>query len=127
LQRLLRAHGWPNSSQLGVGPAESAWLIAQHADHDVRFQLTSLRRVIKVVDAGVLAATHAALLIDRIAVNVRVRQLFGTQSRLDRHGRLRLWPIERVADVNLRRRQVGLRPLVRAKLRSAGSPRDFRW
>src|SRR3954469_25216000 len=38
LKRIVLAMGWPTPEKVGEEAAEGAWLIVQHADHDISFQ-----------------------------------------------------------------------------------------
>src|SRR3989338_703283 len=38
LKKIINKYGWPGKSLVGEKAADAAWLIAQHADHDVKFQ-----------------------------------------------------------------------------------------
>ena len=38
LKKIIEKIGWPSEDKVGVRGESSAWLIAQHSDHDVKFQ-----------------------------------------------------------------------------------------
>jgi len=38
LKKIIKEIGWPNIETVGKKISHYAWLIAQHADHDVKFQ-----------------------------------------------------------------------------------------
>jgi len=38
LKKILKKYGWPTYAMVGKKASESAWLIVQHSDHDVRFK-----------------------------------------------------------------------------------------
>jgi hypothetical protein len=38
LKEIIKGIGWPTISKVGVEASWAAWLIAQHADHNPRFQ-----------------------------------------------------------------------------------------
>ena len=113
LQALVEDHGWPRAGLVGTDGAGSAFLILQHASHDVQKALFPL------VEAGYREGTvpggRYALLLDRILVGDGTPQVYGTQAEpfdawID--GEPALAPIEDAANVDARRTEVGLMPLV---------------
>lgn len=79
LKNLVTAFGWPTLSAYGKGAVNNAWLIAQHADHDVAFQEFCLTRITAAALAGEAPLRHVAYLTDRILVNKKKPQIFYTQ------------------------------------------------
>ncbi|HSJ51878.1 MAG TPA: DUF6624 domain-containing protein [Actinomycetota bacterium] len=107
----MEEHGWPSFELVGEDGATAAWLIAQHADHDVEFQQEMLALMREALAAGQADPTEVAYLEDRVAVNTGRPQLYGTQIRC-RDGRPRpATPIADRARVDERRETVGLGPL----------------
>lgn len=37
MKEIIRQHGWPGRTLVGEEAAQGAWLLVQHADHDVEF------------------------------------------------------------------------------------------
>lgn len=113
LRALVEEHGWPGAGLVGADGAGSAFLILQHASHDVQKALFPL------VEAGYREGTvrgdRYALLLDRILVGDGRPQVYGTQPEpfdawID--GEPALAPIEDESSVDARRAEVGLMPLV---------------
>ena len=76
LQSIIEKNGWPTGA-----PAKHAWLLAQHADHDPKFQ-TSVLEKMQAVPKNLQHPEHlsnVAYLTDRVAVNNKQPQLYGTQ------------------------------------------------
>ena len=70
--------GWPTVSKVGDSGAHSAWLLVQHADHDVNFQRRCLK-LMKKSSTSEISQVDLAYLEDRVRVNLGEPQLFGTQ------------------------------------------------
>ena len=111
LKRLIKTCGWPKRSVYGAGAVNDAWLLAQHADHDRKFQRTVLTHLQSAVAAGEAPGGQLAYLADRVAVGEGKPQLYGTQ--LDSKGpcQMDFFPFDDRAKVEERRRAVGLPPL----------------
>lgn len=111
LRDIIEAHGWPGRSLVGPDGAEAAWLILQHAILDPPLMRAALPLVREAAAAGECHPAHAALLTDRIRTCEGRPQVYGTQFDWDASGQMSPLPIEDPADVEDRRRRVGLGPL----------------
>ena len=109
LQDIVEEHGWPGADLVGLDGAGGAFLIVQHATHDVQKALFSL--VEAGYGGGVVSGPSYALLLDRILVRDGRPQVYGSQAKFDDDGELVLDPIEDEANVDVRRAEVGLPPL----------------
>ena len=110
LRQILSAHGWPGKSLVGEQGAHDAWLIAQHADHDPAFQRQALDLLAAAVAQGEASTRDLAYLTDRVRVNERREQVYGTQMRPDENGLPVPAPIEGREGLDERRAEVGLEP-----------------
>lgn len=110
LKELVNKHGWLNERRVGPKGAEAAFLIAQHADHDLTFQKKVLGHVQQAYQAGTASGQQLGLLTDRVRIAEGNPQLYGTQAQI-RNGELHLSPITDSANVDQRRADVGLPPL----------------
>lgn len=111
LRRIIGECGWPTIRAVGVRAAAAAWLIAQHADHDVGFQkrcLTLMRAAARERQAD---PQLVAYLTDRVLVNGGRPQVYGTQFYRDEEGMMRPRPIRDKSGLPGRRRALGLKPL----------------
>ncbi len=70
--------GWPTVSKVGSEASHIAWLLVQHADHDVDFQEQCLK-LMKEVKEPEVSSQNIAYLENRVRVNRKLPQLFGTQ------------------------------------------------
>ncbi len=108
LKSLVRACGWPRRSIHGEQAVHNAWLLAQHADHDRRFQ----RRVLQLLEAGVIAGEvppdNLAYLADRLAVAQGKPQRYGTQHTQTGPCGFDFSPLDDRARVEERRKAIGL-------------------
>jgi len=108
LAEITAQHGWPGVTLVGKDGANAAWLIVQHADHDVAFQRKCLGLMEAAVKTGDASKTDFAYLTDRVLVNEGRRQIYGTQTKRGPDGRYRPSPVEDEKNLDRRRRSVGL-------------------
>jgi hypothetical protein len=92
LRAIIAEHGWPGRMLVGDEGAEAAWLIAQHADHQLDFQREALALLERAVNDGDAPASHLAYLTDRVRMNEGRRSFSAPKSRtslraLPRRGR----------------------------------------
>jgi len=109
MKKIVEVIGWPTISRVGEEISEQAWLLVQHADHDVEFQKKCLE-LMKAADEGDVSKRNVAYLEDRIRVNEGRPQLYGTQF----FGEGSMYgprPIEEPEKVNERRREMGMETL----------------
>jgi hypothetical protein len=111
LTEIIERHGWPGRGLAGEDGARAAWLVLQHAIGHPDLQRRGLLLLREAVARGDVRAVEAAMLEDRIACFEGRRQRYGTQFDWDEHGQLGPLPIEDEANVDERRRSVGLGPL----------------
>ncbi len=104
MKEIISQIGWPTTSKVGLEVSHMAWLLVQHADHDFIFQrycLGLMKESKEDVDQ-----TDVAYLEDRVLVNEKKLQIYGTQF-LDGVPR----PIEDPDNVDERRKSAGLESL----------------
>ncbi|MDE2293038.1 MAG: hypothetical protein KGL53_13225 [Elusimicrobia bacterium] len=115
LKELLAVHGWFTIDAFGPQADQDAWLLVQHADHDVAFQEEVLARLEALLPSGGTRPHNYAYLFDRVAVARDRPQRYGTQGRCVGKG---LWepdPMEEPERVDERRAAVGLPPMAEYK------------
>ena len=83
LRALVTDHGWPGQSAVGTDGARAAWLLAVHAQRDLRLQQQCLRLMGEAVGTGEAAAADWAVLLDRVLLSEGRAQLFGTQLTIE--------------------------------------------
>lgn len=109
MKQIVAEIGWPTVSKVGKEGANNAWLLVQHADHDVVFQEQCLS-LMKESPEGEVNRTDIAYLEDRVRVNQGRGQLYGTQFTQENKQHIpRL--IEDEENVDERRAELGIGPL----------------
>jgi hypothetical protein len=84
--------------------------LVQHADQDRAFQKRCLKLLAEAVKKGEASPEHLAYLTDRVRVADKEKQVYGTQFH-EVDGKMEPYPIEDEANVDGRRKEVGLPPL----------------
>lgn len=107
MKKMVLAYGWPTISEYGQSFAGMAHILVQHADHDLPFQRKVLRLMTPMVDRGDVDATSYAYLWDRVAVNSKQKQRYGTQGYFEGRKYI-LRPVEDPKNLDKRRAKVGL-------------------
>lgn len=107
LKKIVKKYGWPDINLVGKKGSNDAWLIIQHADHDIKFQKECLKLMKKKMREGKIALQNVAYLTDRVRVNQGLSQLYGTQFYL-KDNKLIPRPIKDKKDLNKRRKNFGL-------------------
>lgn len=108
MKDIIKQYGWPGKSLVGDEAANGAWLLVQHADHDVEFQRQALELLIIAAEKGEVEKKIVAYLTDRVRVNSNEPQIFGTQFYRDEHGMFGPRPIEDLENLDARRKEFGL-------------------
>lgn len=111
LKRIVDKYGWPTVPLVGKKASFNAWLLAQHADHDLQFQVKILK-LLKVAyekNSKNVDVKNIAYLTDRILVNKGEKQIYGTQF-YRKSGKLVPRPIKDRKNLDQRRESVGLEP-----------------
>ncbi|MEU4234881.1 DUF6624 domain-containing protein [Nonomuraea sp. NPDC026600] len=109
LKQVIDEHGWPGHDLVGEEGAQAAWLLAQHADHDLVFQQRCLTLLQDAVARGQAAPRNLAYLVDRVRVNEGRPQVYGTQYHSP-DDVLQPRPIEDRERLDERRAEAGLEP-----------------
>ncbi len=119
MQHIIAAIGWPTISKVGPVASRSAWLLVQHADHDLAFQRQCLA-LIKAQPTEEVSMRNIAYLEDRVRIGEGRPQLYGTQFHTTEQGDVEPLPIEDAEQVDRRRAEVGLGTLAEyaARMRS---------
>lgn len=100
MKQIVDLDGWPTRTKVGQDGAHAAWLLVQHADHDVAFQRRCLELMEPLVTgraglpdgrAGLpdgrtglpggaeVSSSDVAYLTDRVLINEGKLQVYGTQ------------------------------------------------
>jgi hypothetical protein len=102
-------HGFPGIKENGTETSHFFWLIVQHCDEDVKFQmvvLKDMKRQIKYANADKI---DFAYLYDRVKKNMGHKQYYGTQISFDSKGGSPYpYNLKDPLNVNKRRFEIGL-------------------
>src|SRR5690606_38680219 len=101
-------HGWPGRALVGQDGAHAAWLLVQHAPHDLQQRCLALLR--EAVAAGEAYAGELAYLEDRVRCHEGMPQRYGTQYLRLPDGGVRMYEVEDPERRDERRAAVGLEP-----------------
>jgi len=110
MKEVVAKFGWPGKSLVGRDGAHAAWLLIQHADLDRPFQKRCLDLLREAFKRGEATGEQFAYLTDRVLIGENKKQLYGSQFQ-QRDGKWVPNPIEDEANVDKRRKEVGLPPL----------------
>ena len=108
LEAVLAKVGWPGKTLVGPKASGAVWTILQHSEHAVLKKHLPL--MTKAADAGEIDGGLLATSVDRVRVGDGQPQVYGTQFR-QVNGEWVPEPIEDEANVDERRKKVGLPPL----------------
>lgn len=103
-------NGWFLISRDGPDADNAAWLMAQHADQDLPFQKQILALIEPLVARHESNAKNYAYIYDRVAVNEKRPQRYGTQGRCTEAGAWEPRETEKPGGLDARRASVGLPP-----------------
>lgn len=114
LKDQIRAHGWFAEDRDGANASGTAWLLVQHADRDPDFQRQILPLLAKATSAE--GRKNYAYLADRVAMNAKLPQTYGTQGQCTPAGEWQPLAVIDPPQLDARRASVGLPPLAEYKL-----------
>lgn len=116
VEAIIQEYGWPTYSMVGKTSADGAFLVIQHAD--VAVQRKYIMALMNAATKEEASKESVALLIDRISVQLKGMQIFGTQVYQLKDsvtgkpgGQYYYFPIKDEANVDSLRREMGLIPL----------------
>lgn len=107
---ILNDYGWLGISEIGVNANKAIFLVIQHGS--LQMQEKFLPLLEKSVNKKESSGEYYALLVDRILVKNGCEQEFGTQIKVNSEtGKYELYPIRNPEKVDMRRNNLGLKPL----------------
>lgn len=113
VKEIVASYGWPAVSLVGKEGVKNTWLLVQHADRALSFQKKCLQMMQDQHKKNPkdIIPMHIAFLTDRIYVNEKKPQKFGTQFYTNKKGEFTYWPIRDIRHVDERRALYGIEPL----------------
>jgi hypothetical protein len=106
MKEIIAQIGWPTRSKVGERGMKDAWLLVQHADHDIEFQKQCLE-LMKAESSDEVGLSNIAYLTDRIRCNEGQSQLYGSQFK-EVDGKFVMKPVEDEEHLEQRRKEMGL-------------------
>jgi hypothetical protein len=107
LKKLVKDNGIPTVAQVGESGVHWTWLLVQHADDDLQFQISAQPIFAQRQEAGELPADDLAKLTDRVLLAAGKPQRFGTQ--FDWYsGQFTPKGAAKIADIEANRQALGL-------------------
>jgi hypothetical protein len=106
MKLIIKEIGWPTRTKVGERGMKDAWLLVQHADHDLEFQRQCLELML-AEDPDEVGRRNIAYLTDRVLVNEGKPQLYGSQFT-GTSGAFIPKPVEDMEHINDRRKEMGL-------------------
>ena len=112
LKKIIEKYGWPTIDLVGEKASRNAWLIVQHADHRVKFQKKCLAMMREIYQRNPrnISRENIAFLTDRILVNTKKKQLFGTQFYVNKKNIFTYRPIKNFRNLDKRRKEYNIPP-----------------
>lgn len=108
--KIIDKYGWLGKSRVGNTANQALWLVIQHAE--LAKQEKYLPMLKESVEMGESEGWNQAFLEDRILMRKKKNQIYGTQAAWDKTtGKMKIYPIDDVENVNRRREQIGLEPI----------------
>ncbi|MCX6744551.1 MAG: hypothetical protein NTX82_03435 [Candidatus Parcubacteria bacterium] len=109
LKIIIKKYGWPDIPLIGKKASLGAFLLAQHADRDLKFQKLCLKLLTEKFRKHNVEPQSFAYLTDRVLVNSGGEQIYGTQFYTDKKtGEFGPRPIKDKKNLFKRRRQMKL-------------------
>ena len=103
VQEIVEEFGWPTIEMVGKDASQAAWIIVQHADHDIRFQKNMLSMMRPLALSKEIDPGNYVYLYDRI----HTPQLYGTQGKCE-GSTFKPFPIKFIEKINTRRDEMGM-------------------
>ena len=107
LKQIVNEIGWPSIAKVWKESSSHAWLLCQHADHDLEFQKKCLH-LMQLESKENIDQTNIAYLEDRIAVSEGRKQRYWTQFFKDANSWMMPYPIDDFENIEKRRRDIWL-------------------
>lgn len=116
MKKIIKERGWPGKSLVGAKASASAFLLVQHADYDLNFQKMCLSLIKQAVKRNDTSKWQIAYLTDRILMNQKNKQIYGTQFSFDKKlEKVIPYPIKNKKRFNELRKSFGLEPFEKYK------------
>lgn len=133
LERIVEEYGWPGNMTVGEDAARAACRIALNSISSPDLMRKWLPLMQTVAEAGDIDFRYVALIEDCICFHERRPQKYGTIFDWDENGNMSPWTLQDPPNVDERRMEIGLPPLVQqiedcresARRENAQPPEDY--
>lgn len=116
MKKIIKKYGWPVKSLVGATASASAFLLVQHADRDLKFQKMCLGLIKQAVKRNDASKWQIAYLTDRILMNQKKKQVYGTQFSFNKKlEKVIPYPIKNKKRFDKLRNSFGLEPFEKYK------------
>jgi hypothetical protein len=109
VEKILDTNGWLGEDEIGRKANSALFLVVQHASLPLQLKYLPVMR--KAVEDKKARMADLALLEDRVLMRQGKKQIYGSQIVNDKDGKQIVHPIEDAANVDERRRKIGLMPM----------------
>lgn len=109
MTQIINEHGWPDAEMVGLKGTQAMWLLVQHASPQLLKKCLPYMK--QAAERNELLWATVALSIDRDLLYDGKKQLYGSQLHMSQSGSYETYPVEDEANLDARRRQVGLGPI----------------
>lgn len=109
IESILHHCGWSSIESCGQDGVNAAFFTIQHAQPEYRIK--HLNKFIELSQSGLIRKSTLALMIDRTRQDQGLKQLYGTQTRIE-NGKRILSELEDPVNVDSLRREMDLEPLI---------------
>ncbi len=109
LKKIFHEHGYPGYDVVGKKSAHNFWLLVQYQDKHPGFQDSVLVKMKMEVDKKNASSADYAKLVDKVKVNAKQLQVYGTQLQINKGSTsYEPKPVMEPEKLNERRKSVGL-------------------
>lgn len=110
LIKLTKQYGYIDSDKFGKQTEEDAWLIAQHAIHNISFMKKYLKLMEQRINENKSVTENYPLLVDRVAMLQNKKQTYGTQFIQNDNGKYVPHPIKDIKNIDKYRKKFNMLP-----------------
>ena len=103
---LINQCGFPTKKEVGEKAMDGIWMVLQYSDNHTRAAYYPMIK--RRVEAGDLKKSQLAHMEDRMLMYYRKPQIYGTQMRRSKDGKLELYPLRDPGNVNKKRKEMGM-------------------
>jgi len=104
----INKNGFPFKNKEPYDIYKAAFILSLHANPEF---LIEIEKIFNNAEDGAVDPEHKAYFIDKLRLNDGLPQLYGTQFKRLSNGSIEFLPIEKLENINVRRKEIGLSTL----------------